>query len=364
MTNFCKTYIPDAIRAKLETIKDDDTAVKAYGIELGVEMCQKLLDKGTPGLHIYSLNMSKSTLEILKKLKLIGDNKLPRKLPWRTPPSAKRAEEMVRPIFWSNRPKSYIKRTEDWDKYACNRWGDSSSPAYGTLSDYPFMRPHTRHEKRLQKAREAWGEYLTCLDDVIQVFIKYTKGEISILPWNEMDKMQKESEHISDSLVRLNSAGFLTINSQPQVNGASSTDPYVGWGGSDGVVYQKAYVEFFVSPEDFAALLPKITARPSLTFMAATSTGELTTNMENGSVNAVTWGVFPQKEIIQPTVVDVHSFLVWKDEAFDLWMTEWGSLYEAGSRSKRILSEIKTHWLLVSLVENNFRTGDIFAVFP
>lgn len=193
MTNFCKTFIPDAISDKLEKIKDDDAAIKAYGIDLGVEMCQKLLDKGTPGLHIYSLNMSRSALEILKRLKLIEESKVPRKLPWRASPTAKRCEEMVRPIFWSNRPKSYIKRTEDWDKYACNRsrsvksfdcwvmfvsrWGDCRSPAYGTLSDYPFMRPHTRNEKRLEKAREAWGESLTCLDDVIQVFIKYTKGK-------------------------------------------------------------------------------------------------------------------------------------------------------------------------------------------
>ena len=30
------------------------------------------------------------------------------------------------------------------------------------------------------------------------------------------------------------------------------------------------------------------------------------------SVNAVTWGVFPGKEILQPTVVDPISFGVWK----------------------------------------------------
>ena len=28
--------------------------------------------------------------------------------------------------------------------------------------------------------------------------------------------------------------------------------------------------------------------------------------------NAVTWGVFPGKEIVQPTVVDPISFLSWK----------------------------------------------------
>ena len=32
-------------------------------------------------------------------------------------------------------------------------------------------------------------------------------------------------------------------------------------------------------------------------------------------VNAVTWGVFPAREVIQPTVVDPQSFLVWKARA-------------------------------------------------
>jgi hypothetical protein len=29
-------------------------------------------------------------------------------------------------------------------------------------------------------------------------------------------------------------------------------------------------------------------------------------------VNAVTWGVFPGREIVQPTVVDMVSFGIWK----------------------------------------------------
>lgn len=101
----------------------------------------------------------------------------------------------MRPIFWSNRPKSYIKRTEDWDKYACNRyvesmtlfeslcfrWGDIRSPAYGTLGDYPFMQQHKKSEQRLIKEREAFGKALTGLSDVITIFINYTKGKESSL---------------------------------------------------------------------------------------------------------------------------------------------------------------------------------------
>ncbi len=46
---------------------------------------------------------------------------------------------------------------------------------------------------------------------------------------------------------------------------------------------------------------------------------------DDRSVNALTWGRFHGKEVVQPTVVDTQSFLAWKDEAFILWYLdpEW-----------------------------------------
>lgn len=38
MTGFCKTYVPPEITERLEEIKDDDEAVKLYGIELGTQV--------------------------------------------------------------------------------------------------------------------------------------------------------------------------------------------------------------------------------------------------------------------------------------------------------------------------------------
>ena len=46
---------------------------------------------------------------------------LPRSLPWRQPSTSRRQVEGVRPIFWSNRPKSYLSRTADWDKFPQGR---------------------------------------------------------------------------------------------------------------------------------------------------------------------------------------------------------------------------------------------------
>ena len=38
----------------------------------------------------------------------------------------------------------------------------------------------------------------------------------------------------------------------------------------------------------------------------------LATNAKIEHTNAVTWGVFPSSEIIQPTVVDAQAFMAWK----------------------------------------------------
>jgi len=113
-----------------------------------------------------------------------------------------------------------------------------------------------------------------------------------------------------------------------------------GWGGPGGYVYQKAYVEFFCSPENLQAVIQKAKANPSLTYIAVNAKGETQSNIGPTNVNAVTWGVFPAKEVIQPTVVDPVSFMVWKDEAFQTWDQEWASLYTEEDASRKILSEV------------------------
>ena len=68
MTSFCKTAIPDDVSAALEAIKDNDEAVKAYGVDLATQMCRRLLDAGTPGLHMYTLNLETAAVGILENL--------------------------------------------------------------------------------------------------------------------------------------------------------------------------------------------------------------------------------------------------------------------------------------------------------
>ncbi|KAK9997749.1 hypothetical protein SO802_022435 [Lithocarpus litseifolius] len=359
MTGFCKTKIPAEIMAALEPIKDNEEAVKAYGIHLGTEMCKKILAHGIKTLHLYTLNMEKSALAILMNLGLIEETKISRSLPWRRPTNVFRVKEDVRPIFWANRPKSYISRTIGWDQYPRGRWGDSCNPSYGALSDYQFMRPRARDKKLL----EEWATPLTNVDDIQEKFKKYCLGKLRSSPWSELDGLQPETRIINEQLGKIITKGFLTVNSQPAVNGEKSDSPSVGWGGPGGYVYQKAYVEFFCSREKLGALVDKSKAFPSLTYMAVNKEGNWISNVHQTAVNAVTWGVFPAKEIIQPTVVDPASFMVWKDEAFEIWSRGWASLFPEGDPSRKLLEEVQSSYYLVSLVDNDYIHGDLFAVF-
>lgn len=72
MTGFCKTHVPKDVEAALESIKDNDEAVKNFGIDLGTRMCKRILDSGTPGLHMYTLNTERSSVAILENLGLIN----------------------------------------------------------------------------------------------------------------------------------------------------------------------------------------------------------------------------------------------------------------------------------------------------
>ncbi|GLT92836.1 hypothetical protein SLE2022_106510 [Rubroshorea leprosula] len=359
MTGFCKTKIPVEITAALEPIKDSEEAVKSYGIHLGTEMCKKILAHGIKTLHLYTLNMEKSALAILVNLGLIEESKISRSLPWRRPTNVFRVKEDVRPIFWANRPKSYITRTLGWEQYPHGRWGDSHNPSYGALSDHQFMRPRSR-DKKLQ---EEWVTPLKSIEDIQEKFKQFCLGELRSSPWSELDGLQPETKIINEQLEKINLKGFLTINSQPAVNGERSDSPSVGWGGPGGYVYQKAYLEFFCSRDKLNALVEKSRAFTYLTYIAINKEGSFISNVGLGDVNAVTWGAFPAKEIIQPTVVDPNSFMVWKDEAFEIWSRSWANLYPEDDPSKKLLEEVQSSYYLVSLVDNDYINGDIFAAF-
>ena len=360
-TDLCQTKVPDSILRDLEGIKNDDAAVQKYGIDLAVKMSQTMLEKGVPGIHFYTMNLETSVTEILRQLGFLTEGMAYRTLPWRPSTVDKRREESVRPIFWSNRPKSYLARTMNWDDFPNGRWGDSRSPSFGNLNDYYLLRRGIGLDRLRESRQKMWGSPQN-LNDVRKVFAAFCRNEISDLPWCEMP-VHTETNRISEKLVSLNLAGLLTINSQPQVNGADSEDPQVGWGGKGGLVYQKAYIEFFIERTQLTSLLQALEKFPSLTYQAVNRTNDVFSRPSHPGINAVTWGVFPGQEIQQPTIVDPESFMIWKEEAFQLWLSDWASLYPEGSVSHKVISEIPETHYLVNIVENNFVNGDIFEVF-
>src|ERR1700744_3437845 len=96
-------------------------------------MCKDIRAGGVHGFHFYTLNLEKSTRLILEGLEFVAPRENIRSLPWNPSLSKKREKENVRPIFWKNRIKSYVNRTEAWDEFPNGRWGDSRSPAFGEL---------------------------------------------------------------------------------------------------------------------------------------------------------------------------------------------------------------------------------------
>ncbi|MCP3868978.1 MAG: methylenetetrahydrofolate reductase [NAD(P)H] [Gammaproteobacteria bacterium] len=66
----CGAEIPRWIRRRLQGFADDIESIRAFGIDVVTELCQKLLDQGAPGLHFYTMNQSGPSQTIWKNLGL------------------------------------------------------------------------------------------------------------------------------------------------------------------------------------------------------------------------------------------------------------------------------------------------------
>jgi methylenetetrahydrofolate reductase (NADPH) len=252
-------------------------------------------------------------------------------------------------------------RTDDWDEFPNGRWGDATSPAFGELSDcshfYSFplgtdedLRNILGHNPKEEK-------------DVYEVFARYIEGKIPYIPWCE-SPLQPESFTIQSQLAMINRCGFLSINSQPSVNGLKSNHPLFGWGGSGGYVYQKAYCECFVHPNNMAKLLNMVHEHSHMILYAVNIHGEeIRSSEEEAGVTALTWGVFPNREILQPTIFDPSTFLVWSEEAFTLWTTVWLNLYELSSESYELIEHIRDTYYLVAIIDNDYVSSETGALW-
>jgi methylenetetrahydrofolate reductase (NADPH) len=66
----CGADIPRWIKKNLEFYQDDKDSLKAFGHEVVNRLCEDLLAGGAPGLHFYTLNQSKPTVQLWQGLGL------------------------------------------------------------------------------------------------------------------------------------------------------------------------------------------------------------------------------------------------------------------------------------------------------
>ncbi len=70
LSKVCGTTLPEKMQGVLDQLSESDKdAVLNYGIDFAVEQCRGLLESGVPGLHFYTMNRSKSTTEIIARLR-------------------------------------------------------------------------------------------------------------------------------------------------------------------------------------------------------------------------------------------------------------------------------------------------------
>lgn len=68
-TGMCGTTVPPELDERLAAAQDDPEAVAGIGVDWATRQCRLLLDGGAPGIHFYTLNRSRSTSEILARLR-------------------------------------------------------------------------------------------------------------------------------------------------------------------------------------------------------------------------------------------------------------------------------------------------------
>ncbi len=68
-TSMCGARIPEELLERLEATGGDADAVRRIGVEHATRQCRELLAGGAPGIHFYTLNRSRATVQILEALR-------------------------------------------------------------------------------------------------------------------------------------------------------------------------------------------------------------------------------------------------------------------------------------------------------
>ncbi|KAK9481241.1 methylenetetrahydrofolate reductase-domain-containing protein [Lipomyces japonicus] len=342
-------HIPVDVMTKLETVQStDDEQVKQVGVQILTDMIDRIYQETSHrvrGFHFYTLNLERATASILEKSIILKKSQIVRRaLPETTPSIEAVLSGKVEDIKLNAKSET---AEASWDDFPNGRWGDPRSPAYGEIDGYGI----TLHVPPA-KALELWG-HPEKPEDISKLFVDYIQGKLPVLPWSEQDDLNPETRFIVDDLIRLNNDGFWTVASQPAVNSVRSDDPIFGWGPRNGYVFQKSLVEFFISTDKWLKLKQKLSNVDEISYYAGNAKGDFFSNMTASDMNAVTWGAFPNREVVQPTIIEEQSFKAWSEEAFAIWQ-EWQQLYAKNSNTGQFLQKIHDSYFLVSLVHHDY----------
>ena len=429
-TKLSHARLPPEIMSRLDEVKGNDEMVKKVGVDIVSEIVEHLkipqvTSPSRRGFHFYTLNLEKAVSFILERTHLITPilsrsssaiieivptslHDLPVNGTSEHKKSNRRlssvgsdrhnriiitAPETANPDFEATALEASVPAEEistranalaisegegtlgreaTWDDYPNGRWGDARSPAYGEIDGYGVSLHMT-----FNQAVKLWA-YPSSVQDITSLFLRHIEGSLSAIPWSE-EGFNEETNTIKDQLLELNKKGWWTVASQPAVNGVRSSDPVFGWGPRNGFVFQKAFVELFLPSKDWEVLHAKLTApgvAEDVGWYASNSKGDFLSGDANngvdegaeGTTHAVTWGAFPAKEIITPTIIEEVSFRAWTEEAFAIW-AEWARVYSLRGRpdpeiaerarsSKELIENVMEDVWLVNVIHHRYIEKD------
>lgn len=402
-TKLSHALIPDDIAQKIQESSVDDDLVKELGVDIVTNIIEEInakTDNRIKGYHFYCLNLEKSVASIMNRSKVLrpimeapsnlngnedaieSDTEEPDELAKGKGRNEKRRKSSLlnenavadkslvqktligksllgdkKTLVDISRGKGSLGKDANWDEYPNGRFGDSNSPAYGEIDGYgPSLKVSSASE-----AIAKWGSPEK-ESDLTNVFIRYLSGEIDSLPWVDA-ALSPETALIQEELFEINKKGYFSLASQPAVDGVLSSDKIFGWGPCNGFVYQKAFIEIFVPKKEWDEVilvnLKKYFDTMSITYYCGDNKGNVTSNLplskdSHNIKNTITWGVFPQKEVLLPTIIDFESFKAWNEEAFILWL-EWARCYKKDSKPYQMLNSVYENYYLVSLISHDFK---------
>lgn len=67
-SEMCGAEVPRWIAKRLESFGDDKEAIRAFGLDVVTQLCERLVKEGAPGLHFYTLNAATATKAICERL--------------------------------------------------------------------------------------------------------------------------------------------------------------------------------------------------------------------------------------------------------------------------------------------------------